>query len=317
MSPRSDLQSRLLVAVAIGSVFVCPKSGKIIQGRRVAQPLNTVRLKPTGTDRVRRLENLNGRNIVKTFHLSVSALFGGALVAFGCNAGPLDSETDALDVSAAVASTSAAATSSAVATSTAVATSSAAAASTSFSIYSFTGTNDMGWLGADCYLYGGSFSDTGAGSYKLTVGDLNSNDRTRLETAISNGSATLNIEITEYLYLFGEITAWYKDSYKVTYYTSGVPKNVLEKGEFSRSLSEDTASVDYSNTRSVAINLAAAGVRSTLRASDYFEVTFASTVGIECTEVNESGIYPSNSAYAIAYLSNVYGSAKASITGTY
>jgi hypothetical protein len=184
--------------------------------------------------------------------------------------------------------------------------SSTAQAST-FGIYKFTGpTQTLASAMTVCrYSEGVPTSDDGEASYSVTVSSLTATEKTRLQTGIANGSAVINMRVLEQLNVISDGYVSLTYDYEIRFVRGTTITTIETDSVFLEATSGTSAP-----RREIAANLAAAGVPSTLEDTDRFEVVFHGSVDNVCGSVwSQVG--------SATYLSNVYGTAKATFTGTY
>jgi hypothetical protein len=186
----------------------------------------------------------------------------------------------------------------------AVVSSSAQAAT--FGIYKFTGSQTLASAQTVCrYSEGVPTSDDGEGTYSVTVSSLTATEKSRLQTGIANRSAVINIKVLEQLNVISDGYVSLAYDYEIRFVRGTTVTTIATDSVFVEATS-GTNSVSVP----ISVNLAAAGVPSTLSSTDRFEVVFHGSVDNVCGSVwSQVG--------SATYMSNVYGTAKATFTGTY
>ncbi len=185
---------------------------------------------------------------------------------------------------------------------------SSVAAAGSLNVFKFAATQDATTASSMVvcrYSSGVAMSDDGDESYAMEVSALTSTEKSRLQTAIANRTAALNIKVLEQLNVISNGYVSLAYDYEIRF-VRGTSVTIIA----SDSVSDDSTSGTQSNNVSISANLALAGVPSTLNSTDRFEVVFHGSVDNVCGNAfSQVG--------SATYLSNVYGTAKVTLTGTY
>lgn len=189
----------------------------------------------------------------------------------------------------------------------AVSTVSSVADAANLAIYKFTGTpQTMASASTVCrYSQGVPTSGDGEGTYSVTVSSLTANEKSRLQTAIANRTAVINIKIWEQLNVISNGYVSLSYDYEIRFVRGTSVTTIAQDSD-----TMEATSGTFAYGEPIAANVAAAGVPSTLLDTDRFEVIFHGSVDNVCGDVNSS-------VGSATYLSNIYGTAKASFTGTY
>ena len=180
-------------------------------------------------------------------------------------------------------------------------------------ITSAKGTTDAATALTVC-AYNGDVSDTGSGSYTLEVSTLSATNKARLETAIANRTATAAFRAKRYLDSYNNAYGMLTYSYVLSYQASAAATVItLASGTVDDDDPAGGGSGAETSTYDIySVELATAGVPSTLPATAKFTLSFTASVTVFC-----KGAGTNDQAAASTSLVGVYGDRALKITGSY